>query len=149
MWELETQERKAPELKALKPEVLETLEPEVRELEPEVRETLEAEALELERLKPEALGLGTLEILEWRGARRLGRQRERQTHEQREQLSVQPPAQKSRTMPYDALLSPAPRAPPIPADEGLTPSGVCPSWRVPQVISPQNWTSPPSSRESW
>ena len=109
--ELETQERKAPELKALKAEVLETLEPEVREtLEPQ---TLEAEGLE--KLEAEALELGTLE---WQGARRLGRQ----MHEQREQLSVQPPAQQSRTMPHDALLSPAPRAPPIPADEGPTPS---------------------------
>jgi len=95
-------------------------------------ETLKTEALGLEMLEAEALERDSLErevqepeTLEWRGARRLG-----------------------QTRPHDAPLSPAPTALPIQADEGPTPSGVRPSLRVPPLIFPRDWTSPPSSPEN-
>jgi len=118
----EALEWEALERKALKAEALEL---ETLDLEMLVAEALELEPETLE-LKAEALER-KLETLEWRGARKLGRQKERQTHKQRGQQSVQTPALKSQTRPHDAPLSPAPRAPPIQADEGLTFPGVRPS----------------------
>ena len=116
-----TQKTEALGLETLKTEALglETLKTEA--LQPEVLETLEGAMLGAEALEQE------LETPKRRAARRLGRQ----TQEQEWPHPVQPPAQQSPKRLNDASLSPAPRAPPIQAEEGLTFPGVCPSSAVP------------------